>query len=484
MAHILKSKESLIPLGLGIAAVLFYTPFLLRGFICDDILWIANARIAMDNPSHYLSRAMYGYFRPLNMVAVSVLYKLFGLNPFLFSFFAKLVHGINVMLLFVVCRRLNLSVVLASMASIFFAFYVVNSSAIFYISTLHDLMMVTSLLIFTLLLLKFLETSHIAYGIALVAVGLAATLLKEAGFMSIALYFVIPPLITGRFPRSRNYYVVGALLTIFFASYLIYYFATRVHADRELSYSLNILKNLWYAIVFAFMPTTERIIPPSNAPLIQALKIAKVVFTIGLIPVFLYVFRRGESGVRVMIAWIFLLLLPTSLFNWKFHLFSLYPESTMTRFMYVAIPGIAVFVAWIIERILPARKSWPVWSAVVGIGLLFLVINFVGCKKVFGYYHFKSNLVNTLVSQLETVSDDYSDISKITIFTSDMQRTEQEISTSQITSSLYWLYYNKRISFETIEDSLENAHFSHPGHLYLRWDPDNQKLIFPEDRHL
>lgn len=478
----LKSEETLIPLGLGAAAVLFYTPFLLHGFICDDILWLANARIALEQPSQFLSRAMYGYFRPLNMVVISLLYKLFGLEPFLFSLFAKLIHGINVFLLYLLCRRLKLSVPLSVTAAFIFGFYVVNSSAVFYISTVHDLMMVTLLLVFTLLLLRFLERWQPVHGIALLLVGLAVTLIKEVGFMSIGLYFVCPLLLTGRFPKSRNYYLVGGLFVLVLAAYLSYYFATRVQADRELSFGLSILKNLWYSTVFLFIPTTERITGSLSSSVIQLLRVAKIVFTIGLVPVFLYALLRAAPGVRLMTTWVFLILLPTSVFDWKFQLFSLYPERTLTRLMYVATPGMAVLVAWLFDRILLSKRSRLMWGAVAGIAVLFVAFNFAACRKVFGHYEFKSEFVNSLIAQLGTINDEYPAVTTVTIHTEDLERTEQEIWDSEITSSLYWLYYNERIDFHTLEDSTQAARFSPPDHLHLRWDPGSHALIYPKAR--
>ena len=46
-------------------ALLVYLPLLPRSFMGDDWLWLAQAQRALEDPTLFLSRPVYGYFRPL-----------------------------------------------------------------------------------------------------------------------------------------------------------------------------------------------------------------------------------------------------------------------------------------------------------------------------------------------------------------------------------------------------------------------------------
>ncbi|GEM_PF-4466255 len=475
----IKRKEVIIPLLLGLGSILFYIPFLLKGFICCDIQWIANAKIALNNPLHYFSRSMYGYFRPLTMAFFSVLYSLFGLNPFIFSLISKSVHTLNVILLYYVCRKLDLSILVSSIASFFFAFYVVNSSAVFYISTLHDLLSLTCILLFLLFLIKFYSTQDMRSGALLIVFAIAATLFKEMGLMTIGLYILVPLVLKRKINTSRNYIIIGVILVSFSVVYLGLYFITRTYADKQLISNFSVLKNLLYSVVFTISPVTERIVAFLPKSLIPVLHILKILFTIALIPSILYLYRFGPGSIRIMLIWPFLFLLPISMFDWHIGLFSLYPDSTMTRYMYVAIPGVGVVIGWVIERLMTKHRSIFSYKSLIVLGFLFIAINFFAAQRVFGLYYYKSNFVNSLVKQFNKIEMYYPNLSKITISTPNLDETEQEIGDSEIASYLYWLYCHRLIEFQVIEGRQQRAYYDSSGTLHLIWNIQKQKLDLP-----
>jgi hypothetical protein len=201
-----------------VGAVLFYLPFLSRQFMGDDWLWLSNAKRALNDPIVFLQRPMYGYFRPLNMVIVFLWSHILGINAPLFSLVNILLHAGNVFLLGKVLDRLGVERMTRNLAVLIFAFYFLNSPAIEWISVGHDLWVTGLCLVFVLRLLKFIEQPRTSTFLQLFFIGLAATLIKESGFVTLGIFFMAL-LLKRKSPLAKEYRVYSLALAV---SYLAF----------------------------------------------------------------------------------------------------------------------------------------------------------------------------------------------------------------------------------------------------------------------
>jgi len=153
-------------------SVIFYLFFYSRQFNGDDWLWLANAIKAWDYPRIFFERPMYGYFRPLNMIWVSILVKIFGVSAFAFSIINIILHSVNIMMLWKVLEKFDIETQIRNISCLFFGFYYLNISAIGWISVGHDIWVVFWSLLFTLKMVEFVKTPGISAFIQIAIFGI------------------------------------------------------------------------------------------------------------------------------------------------------------------------------------------------------------------------------------------------------------------------------------------------------------------------
>ena len=195
-------------------AVLFYLPFISRQFTGDDWLWLANARMALNDPTIFLERPMYGYFRPLNMVIVFLWLHLFGATAFAFSMVSILLHAGNIWLLWKLLGKFDVPESVRNLSAFIFGFYALNASAIEWISVGHDLWVTGLSFIFAMRVLKLIEKPSNLLFLQVLMLGLTAVLIKESGFITIGIYYLLM-IYRRKSPFHRDYrlYSIVFILT-------------------------------------------------------------------------------------------------------------------------------------------------------------------------------------------------------------------------------------------------------------------------------
>ena len=88
-----------------------------------------------------------------------------------------------------------------------------------------------------------------------------------------------------------------------------------------------------------------------------------------------------------------------AVFNWELSLFDLYPERTVSRFMYSAVPGYAVVLAWlwfnVVLRYLKLLRKKIIYLSLI---ILFIAGNFLVINKISGIFIFHQKLSNDIIS--------------------------------------------------------------------------------------
>ncbi|UCE67634.1 MAG: hypothetical protein JSU85_06400, partial [Candidatus Zixiibacteriota bacterium] len=369
------SKHNCVIYIIMAGAILFYLPYISKQFMSDDWLWLSNAKMASSDFSIFLERPMYGYFRPLNMVIVFILLNLFGPIPYAFSAINILLHACNIWLLWILLGKFNLSVSVRNLSAFIFGFYALNASAIEWISVGHDLWVTGLSFLFAMITLKLIEKPSFRLFLMLWVVGFMAVLIKESGFITIGIFFILL-ILKGKSPFRREYLYYSSIFILTYLLYLYGYFITRTLADRDLDLGIGILVNLWYFISYLAAPISKRIAEGFPDRYLWILKFIKMVVAIGVPVILAYIYIKAKIGCKFFILWSIMFISTIAITKWDVHPFSLYPERTAARFMYSAVPGMAVALAWIITTYVNKRifKNVYIKSAVI---ILYVAANFL-----------------------------------------------------------------------------------------------------------
>ncbi len=385
------------PLLIPAGVLLFYLPFIPRAFMGDDWLWLAHAEKALADPSLLLSRPIYGYFRPLYMIYIGVLQNVFGMQAFGFALANLAFHLLNCYLLARVLVRLDLSHSLTALASILFGFYFLTCPAVCWISAGSDLVTLTLMLTFILLLINYYQAASLKRFLLIALTGLAATLVKEVGFVSVLLFFIYP-LLRKQNPFRKGYGAGAILMLLLFAGYLLFYFNTRSFVDKELVTDARVFTNLWFLATYQVLPISARMVSSLGESVHLLLYIVRAGVTLCLPLFWIWLFIKKGAAVRLFLLWPLLFLGPVAMFDWNVGLFDLYPERTASRYMYIALPATAVLISVIVSWLYGCMKRWkPV--AVVAL-VLFLAGNLAAVYKVTRTYQVRQRESTHLFEQL------------------------------------------------------------------------------------
>ncbi len=462
---------------LSAVVFLFYINFVPDFFQGDDWLWLANAKRLMLNPDLFFDRPIYGYFRPLYMLYISLCYKLFGLNALAFGLTNLLIHVINCSLLYKVLIKYDFEKRIAIAASFIFGFHFLTSPAVCWISSGSDLIVLMLLLIFSIKLPDYYKKPDMKKLVMLIIIGFGSFLVKETGFVSLGLFFLYPILIKKN-PLSKELRRGSIILTFTYLIYLSWYFSARTVINKELVFSFGLFINLWYLVSYMFMPLSKRIVEMFGNELSSYLSILKIITTV-VIPVggiMLILKNLGQK--RYFILWPLVVLLPVSLFDWNLSLFSLYPQMTASRFMYIPLPGLAVFMALIMGSVfirLPAKKV----SSVI-LASLYVVASFMIINKIVFLYETRQQQNSIIFNALNTQSELISKADNLVISSgSNGGYIEQElIGHKEIIEDICFLITGKEIAFSHLSESGEEFKFVEGENFtFLIWNSELKKFI-------
>ncbi|MCX6833383.1 MAG: hypothetical protein NT028_14890, partial [candidate division Zixibacteria bacterium] len=466
------------------ATVVYYLPFVSRQFSGDDWLWLANAKRALTAPLIFLERPMYGYFRPLNMVLVFLQRLVLGNHAILFSLVSILLHSANVWLLWRVLERLKVSSAMRFTAVVFFAFYFLNAPAIEWISVAHDLWVTGLCLLVVLKSFEVVEKPSWSLFVQIWLLGMAATLVKESGFVSIGLFWAVL-LLKGKSPLSRPFRVFTLLAALSYAAFLVGYSATRTVADREIALNAHTVVNLWYFLVYLITPFAKRIVESVPDHVVGMLKVIKIAATI-LLPVCgVYLWRKGSVVCRLFLLWSIAFVTTIAIMKWDVGLFDLYSERTASRFMYSPVLGVSECLAWLAQKVAD-RVQVLRWKYVVAfVTLLFIGFNWLAVRQVSGLYLENQAIANGVIETFKSSASSLATCDSVIVFSDDLPNTPSLIASPRHLEAILYVSFDRSLSVtvtdrepqdSTVTGKLTNA-------VVFRWDSATRSFTAQGRRH-
>jgi hypothetical protein len=170
---------------IGIAVHVAYGASLRFFFSQDDFVFLARAaRIASWGDLVHSFAAADHFYRPVPRVVMFVAQlRLFGLNASAFHLVSLGLHTVNAVLLFLLCRHLFATTLLAGLSGLLYATHHIPFLAVYWVSGIQDLSMTALLLVSLLLYLRSVEVQNglwrvfslLAYGLALLSKEMAVT---------------------------------------------------------------------------------------------------------------------------------------------------------------------------------------------------------------------------------------------------------------------------------------------------------------------
>lgn len=468
-----------------LGAIIFYAPYISKQFMGDDWLWLANAKLALDDPAIFFQRPMYGYFRPFNMIVVSLWLTIFGTNAPIFSIISIILHAVNIWLFWKVIILYSDDSRLAIVSSLFFAFYFLNASAIEWISVGHDLWVIFFALLFSIFIRKFHNIPNLINFLPLILSAIAASFFKESGVVTVGIFFFYF-ILNKTNPFNKKYYLFSLLIIAAFLLYMITYFQTRVVADdKDVSLGIGTITNVWYFTTYLIFPITKRVINFFPEQAIFLLKIFKILLTL-IYPILLsFIFIKSTKAVRFFIGWMVMFLSTTSVFGWGISLFDLYPERTISRFMYCAIPGLSIIIGWLIIKLSSFQFSKILLKKYISIPILliFIIINWTVVKKISPLYFRHQEFSNTIISNFGNMQNKWEEIRNLIIYYDETDNISAVLEAEKHLEAIIFVKFNKAIKIDAQKrDTILSDYTNYNnGTLCIVWDNHNQKFILPQN---
>lgn len=329
----------------SISFIVMLISALSRQFITDDWLWLNHAGNISTNPAILMEKPMYGYFRPAFMVWISILKFICGKNAILFSLTHIVLHCINVLLLWKILKLFNVKQSIRLFTALFFGTYFLNVSAVGWISVGHDLWVLLLSFIFCIICLSYIEKPTIKKGFLIFITGLLAILFKENGIVTLGLYFLC--FIYRKVnPFSKNCKIVTVSLSLFYLLYIIWFFLTRGYVNNETEISITILGRLWFLLAYSLSPLTEATCGFLPSIIVVALLIVRYGLLFMLPIVFIHSVLKKKTTPLIGFSWAIMFLSTVAIMKTESSLLSAYPSILMTRYFYVAMPGVALVFMW------------------------------------------------------------------------------------------------------------------------------------------
>ncbi len=476
-----KKKNNWIIYVIIAGAVLFYLPFISRQFIGDDWLWLANAKMALSDPTIFLERPMYGYFRPLNMVIVFLWLHLFGATAYAFSMVSILLHAANIWLLWKLLGKFDVPESVRNLSAFIFGFHALNASAIEWISVGHDLWVTGLSLIFAMRVLKLIEKPSNLLFLQVLMLGLSAVLIKESGFITIGIYFLLM-IYKRKSPFHRDYrlYSIVFFLTYFF--YIFAYFSTRTVVERQLDLGPDTIVNLWYFMSYMATPISKRIAENIPAQLIWMFKFLKITVAVIVPVVLIYAYRKAGIGIRFFILWSIMFVSTISILKWNIHPFSLYPERTAARFMYSAVPGMAVVSAWVVMLFFGKfKRIFGKAYVKTFLVIVYVLLNFLITYRISRLYFRQQDLTASIVEIIDKLDPILVQCHSLVVLTNNKEKTPQIVSSGIHLQAMIYINSGRKldVSVEERENYTMDDLGRTNGTIMIGWEADERCWKLP-----
>jgi hypothetical protein len=465
------------------ATFVYYLPFISRQFIGDDWLWLFYAKKALTEPIIFLERPMYGYFRPLNMLLVFVQRLIFGNHAILFGLVSILLHCANVWLLWKVLERLKVSSSMRFTAVLFFAFYFLNAPAIEWISVAHDLWVTALCLLVVLISLKAADTPSWSLFVQIWLLSMAATLIKESGFVAAGLFWVVL-LLKGKSPLSRPFRLFSLLAVLSYAAYLVGYAATRTVVDPKVALNVDTVVNLWYFLVYLVTPFAKRIVEMVPDQLVGILRVTKIAVTV-LAPLCgVYLWHKGGIVCRLFLLWAIAFVATIAIMNWDVGLFDLSAERSVSRFTYSPAVGVSVCIAWLVQKVAQRFRVLRRKCVVAFATVLFVGLNWLAVRQVSAVYLEDQAITNSIAETFTSSAGSLAACDSVIVCGDDPPSRSRLITSSWHLEALLYVWLDLNLTVVVTDREPQDEPITDkPGNAAVfRWDSTTRSFTAQDRR--
>ena len=352
--------------------LLFFIPFgvflrlLSAGFVWDD-LTIVPSLAALGNP--FVVRGIPwvdGFYRPIAMLSLRGDYLLWKMNPLGFHLTNLIIHGLNVVLLFLLIRRF-VGDRAAFFPALLFGIHPAVTEAVGWVSCRFDLLALFFFLLAANSLCSFLEEKRVWLLMLVLIFAACSCLSKETG---IAMVFLLPAIVYAKRPSTKKPLLIFAVALGVLMAVGVFALRGKV-AAKYLSSGNVTVEGLHMFGLLVYKVVAFNMLTPYSACQLPTLGMGTSVFALtvigaSLIFIVLSVRKSGLTGVGLI--WFLLVMIPGVFIS----LTKGYRVPAADRFLYSAIPGLSFAVAMILKRY--AAKG--VLPALIVVGLVFAVVSF------------------------------------------------------------------------------------------------------------
>lgn len=130
----LLSRIFYIPFFATIIVISFY-PVFGSFFLADDAAWLTQV-----DKGEIFQPIRWGYFRPITLLVVWILYNLFNLSTIYYNVFSLVIHTLNTFILFLLLEEITNNKILSFLSSLFFAVSCSHFQAVMWMADIGDLL--------------------------------------------------------------------------------------------------------------------------------------------------------------------------------------------------------------------------------------------------------------------------------------------------------------------------------------------------------
>lgn len=363
-----------------VAASLVYGPSLRFFFSQDDFVFLARAaRIASLGDFLRSFTAADHFYRPVPRVVMFMAQlRLFGLNAGAFHLVSLGLHTLNAVLLFLLCRRLFSTMLLAGLSGLLYVAHHIPFLAVYWVSGVQDLCVTGFLLISLHVYLRSIETrGHLWFVLSLLVYGLA--LLSKEMAVTLPLLLILVESVRARWTGCRPWlgqlagrvWSYGALLGLYL---LVRSQKTTKLLPAEGPYAWSFAPRIMLRNFYIYLCDTLYVRGWLNTAPQWAMWAS-----ITLLVVFVVLIWRSHccrSVVALGMGWFLISLLPVLFLSQRAYSF----------YAYFPLAGVAMMLASLVNVVLGEIRHWvhrlsistePICHLMENVGVLLLLIGWL-----------------------------------------------------------------------------------------------------------
>jgi hypothetical protein len=227
----------------------------------------------------------------------------------------------------------------------------------------------------------------------------------------------------------------------------------------------------------------KRIVEAISINILTILKYGKTLITLVLPLMGLFVYLKGSRIIKLFVIWPVLFICTIAVFRWGVSLFSIYPDDPASRFMYSPFIGMAVILAWLVSYI-KEKINIIKHGATIIITLCILYIggNILIVNKVSQLFIRQQKLSQSIVDDIKKNLVLFEKADSVIVLTRDISKTEEIITKREHLAGIIFVKSNKLLPVALVEmtDNVTCKEEINSRSLFLRWDIETERLLFPK----